>query len=107
MTYRVVILPQAERQLMAAAAWWAKNRSSEQASRWLDGFESALSALSKHPASHPLARENDAFPFEVRQMLYGLGRRFTHRAVFEIRGDCVFVYAIRHLAQAPIRIGNR
>ena len=37
--------------------------------------------------------------FEIREMLFGVGRRKTHRAVFRIRKDRVVVYAIRHLAQ--------
>ena len=50
----------------------------------------------------PLARENDAFPFCVRQLSYGLGTNKTHRALFEIRDDRVVVYAIRYLAQADV-----
>ena len=42
------------------------------------------------------------FPFEVRQMTYGLGSRPTHRALFVIRPDMVYVIAIRHLAQRAV-----
>jgi hypothetical protein len=38
-------------------------------------------------------------PYTVRQLLYGIGRKPTHRAVFEVRGDTVYVLAVRHLAQ--------
>ncbi len=48
-----------------------------------------------------MARESDLYdmPYPVRQLLYGLGKKLTHRAVFEIRGDTVYVVAVRHLAQ--------
>lgn len=35
----------------------------------------------------------------IRQLLYGVSRRKTHRAVFEIRAGEVIIHAIRHLAQ--------
>ncbi|MCH8923728.1 MAG: type II toxin-antitoxin system RelE/ParE family toxin [Planctomycetes bacterium] len=84
------------------AAWWAEHRSAEQAARWLTGFEEALESLQQKASRCGLARENDSFPFELRQLHYGLSRRPTHRAVFEIRGDEVVIHAIRHLAQADI-----
>lgn len=49
-----------------------------------------------------MAHENDAFPFCVRQLVYGLGRTKTHRALFEVRDDRVVIFAIRHLAQADV-----
>ncbi len=102
MKYVVTVLPTAKRQLYAAASWWAEHRSSEQASRWLDGLEQSLASLEDHPERCGLARENDAFSFTVRQLLYGLGRKKTHRAVFEVRGSEVIVYAIRHVAQQDL-----
>ena len=42
------------------------------------------------------------FPFALRQITFGLGNKPTHRVVFEIRGDTVYVLAVRHLAQADI-----
>ncbi|HTQ39459.1 MAG TPA: type II toxin-antitoxin system RelE/ParE family toxin [Pirellulales bacterium] len=94
----------AKLQLVDAARWWATHRSAEQAARWLDGFEQSLAQLSNDPERHPLARENDLYdlPYTVRQLLYGIGARATHRAVFEIREDTVYVIAIRHLAQTDL-----
>ncbi len=70
--------------------------------RWLDGFEQALAALENNPERCGLARENDAFSFTVHQLLHGLGAKKTHRAVFEVRGNEVIVYAVRHLAQSDL-----
>ena len=102
MTYRVTILPLAKRQLFEQALWWSENRSAEQAFRWLEGFEKALESLADHPERWGVARENDAFDVVIRELHYGLRNRATHRAVFEIRGDEVLVYSIRHLAQRDL-----
>ena len=102
MIYRVSIVPRARRQLLDAALWWSDNRSTEQAVRWLDGFEAALQTLTNDPERFPLATESAAYPVLIRQLLYGLGRTKTHRALFEFRGGEVIVHAVRHLAQADL-----
>jgi plasmid stabilization system protein ParE len=101
-SFRITILPRAKRQLLEQVVWWSNNHSAEQAFRWLDGFEQALTSLVSDPERFPLARENDAFDFEIRELHYGVRRRATHRAVFEIRGEEVIVYSIRHLAQSDM-----
>jgi len=103
-TYRIVLLPRAEQQLYQAARWWSEHRSPKQAFRWLDGFEAAIAGLAKSPERHDTVHEIELyeFPFKVRQLLYGLSRKPTHRALFEIRADVVYVHAIRHLAQEDV-----
>ena len=102
LTYRVILTPKARIELYNDAVWWAENRSVEQARHWLDGFERAIEGLAKDPQVHPLARENAAFPFELRQFSYGLRSKPTHRAVFEIRGRDVIVHGVRHLARQDL-----
>lgn len=102
MTYRVTILPLAKRQLLEQALWWSEKRSAEQAFRWLEGFELALNTLAKNPERCGIARENDAFNIVIRELHYGLGKKPTHRAVFEIRNDEVIIHSIRHLAQRDL-----
>jgi plasmid stabilization system protein ParE len=94
-------MSKAKLQLTAASRWWSEHRSAEQAARWLDGFEVASKSLRDDPQQHALAPENEHFPlpYPPRQLVYGIGPRPTHRAVFEVRGDTVFVVAIRHLAE--------
>jgi plasmid stabilization system protein ParE len=106
MKYRVTVLPRAKRQLLDQALWWARNRSVEQALRWLDGFETALATLGKSPERHTTARESGAVGIKIRELHYGVGGKSTHRAVFEIRGDEVIVYAVRHLAQSDLGPGG-
>jgi plasmid stabilization system protein ParE len=104
--YEVSVTSRAKRQLAESALWWAENRDSTQALRWLDGFEAAISSLADNPERHGVARENDLYelPYVVRQLVYGVGKRPTHRAVFEVRSNIVYVVAIRHLAQADLTV---
>ena len=101
MKYDVVLTNKAKRQLDDACAWYAA-RDAEVADAWYDGFVEALISLESNPQRHGLARENDAFPVELRQISYGSGRKKTHRAVFVVRPGKVVVHLIRHLAQRDI-----
>jgi hypothetical protein len=62
--------------------------------------------LEQNPERWPLAPETGELSLELREMLYGLGRHKTNRAVFEIRQQEVIVYAIRHLAQDRLSAGD-
>ncbi len=53
-----------------------------------------------------MSRESDDFPFETRDLYFGIGRRPTHRAVFTICHDKVLVIAIRHLAQRDLALDD-
>ncbi len=102
MSYRVFITERADDDLQQACTWWAKNRSVEQAEKWYDNFAKAIRSLAENPDRCPLAKENKAFPCELRQLNYGLGKYLTHRAVFTIRPDMVLVLRVRHLAQRSL-----
>ena len=52
--------------------------------------------------AHPLAREDELFPFSLHQLLFGVGNKPTHRALFRVRDDKVLVHMIRHLAQDDV-----
>jgi plasmid stabilization system protein ParE len=102
MTYHIRFTARADRELNAAADWWAQHRSPQQAARWYTGFSEAIYSLAENPHRCPLARENDCYPFEIREVHYGLGSHPTHRAVFTIRLDAVVILTIRHAAQADL-----
>jgi hypothetical protein len=50
-----------------------------------------------------MATERDLLPQGVRQLLYGLGRKRTHRIVFAVDGDEVIVFRVRHTSQAALK----
>ena len=99
MNYRVLLTDRAHEDLRNACAWWAENRSFDQAQQWYEGFAKAFDSLARNPERCPLAQENHDFSYELRQLNYGIGRRATHRAVFVIRPETVLVLRVRHLAQ--------
>lgn len=101
--YRVVLTRRAAFDMHHAAEWWATNRSAEQADRRLTGLDERLQTVASSPERYALAPENDEFPFELRELHYGLGRRATHRVVFTIADDLVTVLAVRHAAQGRLR----
>lgn len=102
MSYPVIIDPRAFQQLEEAYRWWADKRSAEQAARWYNGFSNRIFDLADNPEQFPLAAEDYAFPYEVRELHYGVGGKSTHRALFTIRPDAVYVFCIRHVAQRPM-----
>jgi plasmid stabilization system protein ParE len=104
--YRITILPLAKRQLLEQALWWSENHSAEQALRWLEDFERALASLTNNPERCTIARESEVFDFLVLELHYGVRGKATHRAVFEVRGDEVIVYTVRHLAQRDLKTGD-
>ncbi len=62
--------------------------------------------LGDSPERRPFARENDQFPLPIRQATFGLGRQPTHRVLFTIRPDCVYVLAVRHMAQDDVEFSD-
>ena len=87
MTFRVIILPQAHRDIDRNADWWADHHSVEQAVRWSDKVYDQISTLASFPESNGLSSENDGFPYAIRDKVVGLGSRPGYRAVFTIQGQ--------------------
>ena len=106
MTFAVIILPEAEETIFESASWWATHRSRQQAERWFDGIYAAIDQLQHRPERCPLAREHEYFATEIRELHFGLGSRITHRVIFTVRGNRVFVLAIRHASQDDLKPGD-
>ena len=102
MTLRVVITEQAEHEMQSAFNWWADHRSKRQADRWYAGLAKAIADLSENADRHCQSRERDRFAYEIRDLLFGLGRRPTHRAIFTILGEQVVVLTVRHVSQKDL-----
>jgi plasmid stabilization system protein ParE len=102
MKYEVVITARAEQEAQAHHDWWAENQSPEQAARWYHEFWNSFLSLEENPDRCALAAENVRFPYEIRQLNFGIGRKATHRIVYTIRPAQVVVLRVRHLAQRDI-----
>lgn len=103
MKYTVVNTRRAERDLSAAARWWAENRSAAQADRWLAEMQKKIESLAESPLRCPLAPERERFTTELRELHFRVGRRPTHRIIFTVADDVVLVLAVRHVAQDELQ----
>ena len=104
MKHIVSISPQAHRDINRNARWWSGHHSLDGALRWSDAIYDQIETLAEFPESHGLSAENDQFPFEIRDKLLGLGSRPSHRAVFTIRDNTVYVLTVRHAAQESLHL---
>ena len=95
MTFRLIVTSRAHGDINRNADWWAVEHSLEQAFKWADAVYDQLESLLQFPQGHSLSLENDDFPYEIRDKLVGSGSRRRYRAVFTVRGDEVFVLAVR------------
>lgn len=99
MTYEVEISKPAENDIRVAFEWWRNNRSADEAERWYDMIIPAIATLSENPDRCPLTQETELLPTGLRQLLFGAGRKTTHRIVFTIDGERVVILRVRHVAQ--------
>ena len=103
MIYRVIIEPSAEQEIRESFQWIAEQATPEIAARWLNGLIREIDTLKKMPGRCPLAVESDAFPEEIRELLYGWQNRGKYRILFTISGEAVHVLFIRHTARDELQ----
>jgi plasmid stabilization system protein ParE len=105
MAFRVETTAKAKRDLDAILAWLQSQQAGGEAGlRWFQGLRNAVASLSETPRRCMLSPENEVFPFEVRQLLYG-NRLHAYRILFTIEGDAVTVLHIRHGRRLPLSGG--
>jgi plasmid stabilization system protein ParE len=102
--YALSISDPAEQDIESAYVWWRDNRSAEQAERWYRGIREAIRGLRESADRCHWAREHDLHPAGLRQQLFGIGRRATHRVVFIIENNQVTVLRVRHSAQDALTL---
>ena len=103
MSYQVELAPRARQDLREIIAWYVERSGSlDVADRWADGFFETVDTLRVDPTRHPLVREIASLDTDVQEVHYGSGRKKTHRILFEVIGDRVFVLRIRHFAQRDV-----
>ena len=95
MAFLVKTSAKAKRDLQTIWNWLLDEQAGDAGLRWFKGLREAILSLSESPLRCVLAPENEAFPFEVRQLLYGK-RSHALRILFAIEGNVVTVLHIRH-----------
>jgi plasmid stabilization system protein ParE len=105
MKYEVLVTDRAKRQMDGACRWYEEN-APHVAADWYNGLLDALLTLEVNPLRYGIARESDPFPVEIRQLLYGVGKQKTHRALFSVHGDRVVVRAVRHVKQRDVELDD-
>jgi len=101
MNFWLNVTSQARDDITRNAGWWAEHHSLEEALKWYDAVYEQLDTLLQFPESHGLAAENDAFPYDIREILVG-GKRRTYRAIFTVAGPEVCVLTVRRALQRPV-----
>ncbi|MGH2410909.1 MAG: type II toxin-antitoxin system RelE/ParE family toxin [Chloroflexota bacterium] len=98
--YTIILQPEAY-EGMESAYQYIEQDSPESAHQWAIGLMEAIDSLKIFPARCPAAPENEAFPQEIRQLLYGKGRH-VYRILFTMKGDTVSVLHVRHGARKTV-----
>lgn len=102
-TFHVIVSDKAIDDIERNAQWWAENHSPEEALRWYELAFAKIYSLDKMPTRHGLSRENADFPYEIRDLLFGLGPRPSYRAVFTIVENTVHVLTVQRSSQDTLR----
>jgi plasmid stabilization system protein ParE len=92
MKYIVLLLPKAEQDVDTIVGFLMPHSASGPG-RWLKALESALLMLADRPTFFPLAPENDALAYTVRQVSFRTPRGRVYRIVFTMVGRKFACYA--------------
>lgn len=102
MKYRVVLTPQADREV-AEIADWISVRSAAGAAAWLTALRSALDRVEFNPLGFAVAAEAGNISIEVREFSFKTRRGRKYRGVFRVIDHVVYVLHIRGPGQELLR----
>ena len=100
--HRIQITEPAKADIEQAFRWWSEFYSPDQAALWYEQIFDAISTLRRMPDRCPMVPEPALSITGVRQLLFGVGNRPTHRIIFLIESDIVTILRVRHHAQDEI-----
>jgi plasmid stabilization system protein ParE len=102
MSYRVILQPEAERDIRRQAQWIAeRSKSPAKALRWVRAIRSKIDRLKVSPSICPVDPDSVVYGEEVRVLLFG-NRHQKFRILFVLRGDLVRVLTVRHAARRSL-----
>lgn len=98
---KIQITQPAKTDVQKSFDWWSENRSPAQATEWYERIYHAIATLERMPQRCPLVPEKGLSQAGVRQLLFGIGKRPTHRIVFHYASDTdtVTILRVRHHSQ--------
>lgn len=105
MKYIVEISSVAEAEADSAFLRLSQITSPTTASQWYAGLLQAIASLSQMPKRCSIARENEFFSQEIRQLLYGRGRnlyRILFTIIEEQEVSTVRILYVKHSAQQTV-----
>ena len=108
MTYQVSLTSKCELEIAETALWWSENRNADQALAWFEGLHETLETLRENPARLAVFREQSLYDWKYtyRRILFGLSKKPTHRAIYRIQDETVYVVSVRHLSRKEIEPGD-
>ncbi len=102
------ITRQAISDIDANKSWWERHRSVGQADEWEDAVLEQIGTLTMHAFTCPPSREDGrtgiAYPLKDKRL--GLKNAYTHRAVFTIKDETVYVLAVRSCRQRDLQAAD-
>jgi hypothetical protein len=101
MTFDVVMTDDATTRLEDIHLWFQEN-APQMANKWYNGIRDSILSLEEDPERFGVADESHNYPLALREILYGVGKRKTHRIVYSVHDQKVVIRAIRHVAQRAI-----
>lgn len=105
MKYRIDLSSVAKAEADAAFLSFSQYATTEQSQRWYQGLIKAIDSLKTMPRRCAVARENDFFSQEIRQLVYGKGKH-KYRILFAVldssSNPSVRILHIRNASQQTI-----
>ena len=104
MSLRIRLTRQAINDIDSNKVWWEQNRSEDQANEWEAMVFQQIETLADQASICPPSRENGRkginYPLQDKRL--GVRTKYTHRAVFTIQEDTVFILAVRSTRQRDL-----
>jgi len=101
MTFKLRILPRAERDIQCIFDFIAE-QSADGARHWWNAFHEAACRAGDYPGRFPFAPENALSACELRQFSFKTRRGRSYRAIFAVVNDEVRLLRVRGPGQAPL-----
>ncbi len=95
--YQISLTAKAESDTEAVVRWFCDQGAATAGERWLNSLLAKLKTLESLPERCSMAAEAAEMNLEVRELL--LGRRGTHRILFQIKGETVHILRVWHCSR--------